>query len=115
MIMTKKEFMEQANKAAGLQYDLWRKLPDYVHLDFTLSTDRNHKEGVKYNIYTPELSHNAYIDFRDFIRFMELVIKDGIVNVRTKILKEKLRLAKTAKADAIDTICDTQKELDKLT
>lgn len=112
--MTKKEFMEQASKAAGLQYELWRKFPNYVHLDLTLSTERDGKEGIKYNIYTPELNHNEHSDFRDFTCFMERVIKDGVVNVRVKILKEKLRLAKNAKADAIDTICDTQKELDKL-
>lgn len=113
--MAKKEFMEQANKVAGLQYDLWRKFPNYVHLDLTLSTDGDGKEHIKYNIYTPELLHNNYSDFRDFICFMERVIKDGVVNVRISLLKAKLEKAKTTKADAIDVICDTQKELGKLT
>lgn len=113
--MTKKEFMEQANKASGLQYDLWRKFPSYVHLDLTLSTNTEGKEHIKYNIYTPELSHNNYSDFRDFICFMERVIKDGVRNVRINLLKAKLDKAKSTKVDAIDTICETQKELDKLT
>lgn len=112
--MTKKEFIEQASKTASLQYDLWRKFPNYVHMDLTLSTDRDGKEGIKYNIYTPELCHNNYSDFRDFIYFMECVIKDGVINIRVKLLKAKLNKAKVSKADAIDTICEAQKELDKL-
>ena len=111
--MTKKEFTEQANKAAGLQYDLWRKFPSYVHLDLTLSADKD-GDKIKFNIYTPELNHNNYSNIQDFVRFMECVIKDGVKNVRIRILEERLRNAKTNKEDAIDTICDTQKELDKL-
>ena len=112
--MKRKEYIEKAKEAAGLQYDLWLKFPGYVHMDFTLSTSQKGEEEAKYNIYTPELSHNAYIDFRDFICFMERVIKDGVVKVRINLLKEKLRKAKTAKSNAMDVICESQKELDKL-
>ena len=112
--MTKKEFTAKAHEAAGLQYDLWRKFPNYVHMDFTLSTDNKHKESVKYNIYTPELNHNYYSNFSEFVCFMERVIKDGVRNVHVNILKARLDKAKQTKADAIDVICETQKELDKL-
>ncbi len=41
--MKRKEFMEQASKIAGLQYDLWRKFPHYVVTDLTLQTDQHGK------------------------------------------------------------------------
>ena len=112
--MTKTEYVKQVCKAAELQYDLWGKFPSYVHLEVTLSTDSCGKDGVKFNIYTPELHHNPYTDFNDFVRFMDLCIKGGDVKVRKRILKDKLRVAKKCRDDAADTICDTQKELDKL-
>ena len=112
--MTKKEFTDKASKAAGLQYDLWKKFPSYVHMDLTLSTDRQGEDGVKYNIYTPELNHNAYDDFTDFVRFMDKVIMDGVSSVRIQILEDRLRRAQEQRADAIDVIHDAQKELDKI-
>ena len=112
--MKRKEFMEQASKIAGLQYDLWRKFPHYVVTDLTLQTDQHGKESIKYNVHTPELSHNNHSCFEDFIRFMEDVIQNGVIDVRVRILKETLRNATTTKADAIETICETQKELDLL-
>ncbi len=112
--MTKTEYMEQVCKAAGLQYDLWGKFPAYVHLDVTLSTDRQGKDGVDFNIYTPELNHNRYGNFNDFVRFMDLCIKDGVAKVRKRILEDRLNGAKELRDNAADTIYDTQKELDKL-
>ena len=112
--MTKKEFVEQAGKVARLQYDLWTKFPSYVHMDLTLSTDHQGKDKVKYNIYTPEINHNSYHDFRDFVRFMDKVIKDGVVSVRIQILEDRLKGAQEQRANAVDTIHDSQKELDKI-
>ena len=112
--MNKTEYVKQVCKAAELQYDLWGKFPSYVHLDVTLSTDSRGKDGVKFNIYTPELHHNPYTDFNDFVRFMDLCIKDGVVKVRKRILENTLRDARKRRDDTADTICDAQKELDKL-
>ncbi len=112
--MTRKEFAEQIREVAELQYDLHKKFPNYVHFDVTLSTNDKGKQGIKYNIYTPETSHNSYADFHDFIRFMRLLIKDGLVDVKTKILLAKLESAQKNRIDAIDEIADIKKELEKL-
>ena len=112
--MTKKEFTEQARKAAGLQYDLYQKFPGYVVMDFALSTYSNGKQDVKYNIYTHETSHNAFTDFQDFVRFMELLIKDGLVDVKIKMLKAELERNQEVRINAIDAIADLKKELEKL-
>ncbi len=112
--MNKKDYMKSASKAAALQYDLWRKFPSYVHMDLTLSTDHQGKDSVKYNIYTPELNHNPYAEFNDFVRFMDKVIKDGVVSVRIKMLEDRLMRATDCCANDVDEIHDVQKELDKL-
>jgi len=112
--MTRREFAEQVKLAAELQYDLYKKFPSYVHLELTLSTNNEGKQGVKYNIYTPETGHNAFVDFHDFIRFMELLIKDELVDVKTKRLEAKLKIAQKNRIDAIDEIADIKKELEKL-
>ncbi len=113
--MTKREYMNQASKAAGLQYDIYEKFPSYVHLDLTLSTEQKGKKHQRYNIYTPEINHNTYADFGDFVRFMDLLIKNGIVKVRIAILKQKLEQARETRVNAVDAIHDMQKELDILT
>ena len=99
--MTRKEYIENLTKVAGLQYDLWRKYPSYVHMDITLSTDKD-KEKVKYNVYTPEINHNNYSNLSDFVRFLEFLIRDGVLNVNINTLKTKLADAQRKKDDAMD-------------
>jgi len=111
--MNRKEFIENLTEAAGLQYDLWRKFPRYVHMDFTLSTDKD-QDKVKYNIYTPEINHNPHAEFNDFVRFMKLLIKDGVRNVNIGLLKTELAEARKRKIDAIDVIAETTAKLEKL-
>ena len=113
--MTKLEFMKQASKAAGLQYDLYEKFPNYVCSEVRLSTNREGEKHQCYNIYTPEINHNTYADFGDFVRFMDLLLKDGVVKVRIAILKQRLENAKETRVNAVDEIHDTQRELDVLT
>jgi len=113
--MNRKEFTENLTKAAGLQYDVWRKFPKYVHMDITLSTDYDTtKEKVKYNIYTPEINHNNYYEFSDFVRFLDSLIKDGVLNVNIRLLKTKLAAAQERRVDAIDIIAETKAKLEKL-
>jgi len=111
--MNRKEYIENLTIAAGLQYDVWRKFPKYVHMDFTLSTD-NGKEKIKYNIYTPEINHNNYSEINDFVRFLELLIRDGVLKVNVSNLKAKLADAQKSKEDAIDIIAETRAKLEKL-
>ena len=112
--MNRKEYIENLTKAAGLQYDVWRKFPKYVHMDFTLSTGSNGKEQIKYNIYTPEINHNHFSEFCDFVRFLELLISDGVLKVNISNLKAKLADAQKSKEDAIDIIAETRAKLEKI-
>ena len=112
--MNRKEYIENITIAAGLQYDIWRKFPKYVHMDFTLSVDNNGKQKIKYNIYAPEINHNNFSEFNDFVRLLELLIRDGVLNVNISNLKEKLADAQKRKEDAIDIIAETRAKLEKL-
>ena len=112
--MNRKEYIENLTKAAGLQYDIWRKFPSYVHMDVTLSTESNGKKKTQYNIYTPEINHNNYSEFNDFVRFLELLIRDGVVKVNISGLKAKLADAQRDKEDAIDIIAETKAKLEKI-
>jgi len=112
--MNRKELTENLAVLAGLQYDLYRKFPKYVSMDITLSTDHKGKERIKYNIYTPEVNHNNYSDFNDFVRFVKSLIKDGVVKVRVNCLKTTLSENQKIKEDAIDRIAEARAELEKL-
>ena len=116
--MTKKEYIEQAGKAAGLQYDLFQKFPRYVTMDLALSTDsqgeHRGKQRARYNIYTPEINHNNYGDFNDFIRYMERLLSDGVIEVRMKMLQDRLSAAQETRVNAIDEIDDLKKDIEKL-
>lgn len=112
--MTKKEFAEQAKKAAELHYDLWRKNPDYVVSTQTLATNREGVRRVQYNIYTPDAGHNNFADFQDFVRFTTLLIENGVKDVRIKVLENRLVDTQAERVNAIDEIADIKKELEKL-
>ncbi len=109
------ELSSKLSKITKLVQKIYAKYPDYVHFDFTLSTERNGKKRTTYNIYTPELCHNKFYDFKRCCDFLEEIIADGVPEVRIRVLKQGLESAYSQKAHAEEKIKDKEAELKKLT
>lgn len=110
-------YVEQFVEIIPLMEKLYEKYPAYVHMDFTLGTNMNSnipEPYIKYNIYTPEISHNSYSNFESFIAFIKLILSNGINNVRINILEKQIETAKANIISQEQIITRCKKDLEKV-
>lgn len=97
------------DKIQELQSILFATRADYVHLDRCLGM----RDGVPYerwNIYTPDISHNSFENKEEFVAFLEKLIADDVFYNSKSLDKIRADIDSTKKR-----LEDDQKTLERLT
>lgn len=103
-------------------HDLMKKVydtePNYVVLSITYSTDQRkdykRKRYMKLNLYTPIMGHNEFNNIEDFLTFLIGTTSLGSIDMRYKLLVNRLRAAESGLAHAEEELGDTKTEIKKL-
>ena len=101
---------------------VYEKFPRYVHFDIRYSTEKDgstlqEKQKCYYNIYTPILGHNNFCNLEDLKVFIRSIISEGSIDIKIKLLQNKLERAerdKEAADNQLEQIKDDVKRLEEM-
>lgn len=66
------------DKVKELQDKLFEKRADYVVVDRTLGLNNENEPYERWNIYTPDISHNNFENRAKFVEFLERLVSDDV-------------------------------------